>query len=69
LDPFAAEFAYTGGRIDYKGQADEAEVCQAVAVCVRELIQQLGLNDVIRQELSAWRRRYDRKLDQFGIVI
>lgn len=69
LDPFAAEFTYAGGRIDYTGQAGDAELCQAVVVCVREIIQQLGLADTMRQDLSAWRRRYDRELQQFDIVI
>jgi len=69
LDPFAGEFTYAGGQIRYTGNSDPAELCQAVAVCVRELTQQLGLNEAIRPELAAWRNKYAQQLETLKILI
>jgi len=69
LDPFAAEFSYSEGRIQFTGSAAQAEVIQALAVCSRELIEQLGLAETIRTELAAWRRKYARQIQALAIII
>ncbi|MGM0787524.1 MAG: hypothetical protein ACQETG_07405, partial [Thermodesulfobacteriota bacterium] len=43
LDPFLAEFRYSGGKVSYEGQAEWGELVGAVEECVYEIAQANGL--------------------------
>jgi hypothetical protein len=63
LDPFAAEFEYTDGRVRYSGASPMEQVMVGVWANIRELAAELGLARKLQDALKPWRERY---ADQIG---
>jgi hypothetical protein len=58
LDPFDAEFQYTGGKILYEGGTPEEEVFKGVIQCLKELLSQLGVENIFEAEFLRLDERY-----------
>jgi hypothetical protein len=69
LDPFAGEFEYADQEVNYTGNASEKELAGGVAACVRELAEDLGILDRLREELAPWSNRYSEILGELGVSI
>ncbi len=69
LDPFAAEFKYSGGRLSFSGDAPQQHLVEGVVECVRELVSELGVEKRFNRELTSWQKRYIDEVAAFGIEI
>lgn len=54
LDPFANEFKFVDQKIKYTGNASDEELTKGVAECVRELADELGVLQLLKQEITTW---------------
>ena len=48
LDPFAAEFKYSRGKIDFTGRKDEKKFIQSILTCIEEIAVELGIKSQIK---------------------
>ena len=69
LDPFAAEFDYRDGRITFNGETPDQRLAEGVTTCVRELVDDLRLGSVLRDNLRAWQQRFAAALTRMQIRI
>ena len=69
LDPFAAEFEYSDRRIKYYGQSGEKELADGVITSVKELAEELGILTEVKKNLVLWTDKYEKKIEELGIVI
>ncbi|MFO7727342.1 MAG: hypothetical protein R6X11_03345 [Desulfonatronovibrio sp.] len=69
LDPFLAEFRYSGGKISYKGSAGFDELVGAVEECVYEIANENGFLSQLRSRLDDWRKQFADEIDKFDIKL
>ncbi|MCF8110093.1 MAG: hypothetical protein K9J85_01250 [Desulfobacteraceae bacterium] len=69
LDPFLAEFRYSGGRISYKGEAGPKELVGAIEECAYEIAHENSLLSQLRSTLDDWRRRFADEIDEFDVKL
>ena len=69
LDPFAAEFQYTKGRVQFTGNASDKQLSNGIAESVKELADELGMLPRLLDDLVPWGKKYSQKIDDFGIMI
>ncbi|MFW6080363.1 MAG: hypothetical protein ACOC7W_00505 [Desulfosalsimonas sp.] len=69
LDPFLAEFRYSGGRVTYEGQAALGDLVGAVEECVYEIASANGLLSQLRGSLDSWRGEFADEIAQFEIKL
>jgi hypothetical protein len=67
LDPFAAEFEYSGRKINFSGDAGDDELANGVIVSICELAEELNLKADFTTYLTTWRRKYQKLLSSLGI--
>jgi hypothetical protein len=67
LDPFAAEFRYSGGSISYSGDAGDEALVQAIAECVTEIAGNLGISPDLRSELHSWRKEFANEVITYDL--
>ncbi|MBS3809599.1 MAG: hypothetical protein KGY38_05555 [Desulfobacterales bacterium] len=67
LDPFAADFKYSGGKVSYSGYADWDEVVGAIEECVYEIAQTHGLLSRLRSQLDDWRSEFADEIARFNV--
>jgi|GEM_PF-220226 len=67
LDPFAAEFRYSEGKISYAGEAGNEAVVSAISECVSELAEDLELSSPLRQALYSWRQEFADEIIEFEL--
>ena len=68
LDPFAAEFEYSDRKIKYSGQAGEKELADGVITSVKELAEELGILTEMKKYMALWADKYEKKIEELGIV-
>jgi hypothetical protein len=69
LDPFAAEFRYTGGKVIFSGKASERELVASIVDCVLDMAAQLHMTDVFKKYIAPWKKKYTNELIDFNIEI
>jgi hypothetical protein len=67
LDPFAAEFRYAGGKVQFSGKADQAQLVAAIVECVTELAENHGVFGQLHKNLDGWRRDFLDEIIAFDI--
>ena len=67
LDPFAAEFQYSEGKITFAGLASEKDIASGVIEVVKELAKDLGLLPQLISEIGPWSRENAQELARLGI--
>ena len=67
LDPFSAEFRYSGGKVEYTGEPDLDVLAKAISECVVEIAQRNELTAVLRQELHPWRNKFANEVVEFDL--
>jgi hypothetical protein len=67
LDPFAAEFEYVDQEIRYSGVTDDKTLSTGVLECCRELAEELGLLNDLRERLNPWLDEYGSRLAAMGL--
>ena len=69
LDPFAAEFQYAEGEVEFTGKADEKQLAKGVFENVRELAEDLGILPQLQKELVPWTEKYRRYIEKFDLKL
>jgi hypothetical protein len=67
LDPFADEFNYADRKIYFTGTVGDEEFARGVVMSVKEITEELALENDFKSYLESWLKKYARKLDQLGI--
>ncbi|MFP4193823.1 MAG: hypothetical protein ACOCQI_00450 [Desulfosalsimonas sp.] len=67
LDPFLAEFKYSGGKITYNGTAGPNELVSAIEECVYEIAHENGLLSQLRSRLDDWRSQFADEIVGFDV--
>jgi len=67
LDPFAAEFQYAKGKVQYTGKADNELLARAIVECVGELADELGMQHVLPKHLVDWTTTYSYEIKKLNI--
>ncbi|RJP85666.1 MAG: hypothetical protein C4518_15470 [Desulfobacteraceae bacterium] len=69
LDPFAAEFRYSGGKVTFNGKASERELAASIVECVEDMAAHLSMTDVFRKYIAPWKKKYTDEIIDFNIEI
>lgn len=67
LDPFAAEFRYSNGKVTFNGKASQKELVASITECVKDMMSDLGMTAVFRKYLAAWKKNYTDEIIDFNI--
>jgi len=68
LDPFAAEFEYSDRKIKYSGHAGEKELADGVITSTKELAEELEILTEVKKYMASWNDKYEKKIEELGIV-
>lgn len=69
LDPFAGEFDYSEGKIQYEGEASYEEVLKAIIQCVNEIVLDLNLTKSYSDLLSNLKSKHNQDLKRLNITL
>lgn len=69
LDPFLAEFRYSGGKVSYEGDAEWRELVVAVEECVHEIAHAHGLVSQLHGQLEDWRKQFADEIAEFDLKL
>jgi hypothetical protein len=67
LDPFAAEFRYSNGKVTFSGRASQKELVASITECVKDMALSLGMTAVFRKYLATWKKNYTDEIIDFNI--
>ena len=67
LDPFAAEFRYSNGKVTFNGSAGQKELVASIVECVKDMTTDLGMTAVFRKYLMTWKKKYTDEIIDFNI--
>jgi hypothetical protein len=67
LDPFAAEFEYSDGKITFTGESGDQDLVSGVVESVQELAEEMGLTFELNNYMASWLEKYANKLSGFDI--
>ena len=69
LDPFAADFSYSNGKIDYTGHADLDVVAEGLIECLKEISEENKMQKWLSKHLLPWNEKYSKEINTFQIVL
>ncbi|MBU0987647.1 MAG: hypothetical protein KKH68_10400 [Proteobacteria bacterium] len=69
LDPFAAEFQYTAGKVQFFGKAKDVQLVRGVVESVYELADDLDMLAQVRKNLVPWYNKYSKEIEKYDIGI
>lgn len=69
LDPFAAEFSYANGKIDYNGKAGLEKVAEGLIESLREIAEENKMQKWLSKHLTPWNEKYSREINRLNIRI
>jgi len=67
LDPFAGEFAYSGNRIHFGGNASEGKVAEGLLAALSSLAEENGVQAEFRSSMDGWFKKHGRSLIMPGV--
>jgi len=67
LDPFVAEFEYSGDKITFTGDAKDKELANGIIEVVKELADELGLPEQLMEEIKPWSQKYSKEIAEFDL--
>ncbi len=62
LDPFAAEFEYSNGNIEYSGREDESLVAEGLIECMLEISDENKMQKWLSKHLLPWKEKYSNEI-------
>lgn len=63
LDPFAAEFQYSNGKITYTGRTNIADVASGLMHCLDEISVENDMQKWLIKHLGSWEEKYSREIE------
>lgn len=67
LDPFAAEFKYSAGKVTFTGRVSQTVLVNAIIECIMEIAMTLGIMNQLRRQLDPWRKGFADEVMKFDI--
>lgn len=67
LDPFAAEFQYSNGRITFTGTADDKNLAKGLVECLNEIALENEMQSWLKKHLMPWQEKYSREIHALKI--
>lgn len=67
LDPFAAEFEYSNGKIEYSGREDESFVAEGLIECILEISDENKMQNWLSKHLLPWQEKYSNEINTLKI--
>jgi hypothetical protein len=69
LDPFAGEFEYANGRIQFAGIATDRELVSGITHSLRQLAQELELVPQFLENSAGWSEKYAKQIETFNLKL
>ena len=69
LDPFAAEFKYSNGKINYSGKVDDIKLANGLIDCLYEISNENNMQSWLKKHISPWKEKYSREIALVEIKI
>lgn len=69
LDPFAAEFRYSHGKIQLEGDTTDEELTHGVVESISELADELDAFNLFKNNLVTWMKKYKEEVQIYDIGI
>jgi len=66
LDPFAAEFQYSDGKIEYSGDASTATLAKGIVDCIKEIAEEIDIYYPLLKAVVPWTEKYSEEIDKSG---
>ena len=66
LDPFAAEFHYEAGKIDYSGDASAAALAQGIIDSIKEIAEEIDIYYPLLKAIVPWTEKYSVEIEKAG---
>ncbi len=63
LDPFAAEFQYTDGTIEFSGDASLAILARGMVDCIKEIAEEVDIYYPLLKAIVPWTEKYAAEID------
>lgn len=67
LDPFAGEFLYSNGKIEFSGDAQPRDIFMGVTESVKELARELKVWPKFSKEINPWVKKYSGLISSLGV--
>jgi len=67
LDPFAAEFQYADGKIEYNGEADTDIVARGIVDCVKEIAEEIDIYHPLLKAIVPWTKKHADKIEKVNV--
>jgi len=64
LDPFAAEFQYADGKIDYSGDAGTDILARGIVECIKELAEEVDIYHPLLKAIVPWTDKYESEIEK-----
>jgi len=64
LDPFAAEFHYADGQIDYSGDAGTDILARGIVECVKEIAEEIDIYYPLLKAIVPWTEKYAAEIEK-----
>ena len=64
LDPFAAEFHYADGQIDYSGEAGTDVLARGIVECVKEIAEEVDIYYPLLKAIVPWTEQYAAEIEK-----
>ncbi len=66
LDPFAAEFHYADGKIEYNGTASTATLARGIIDCIKEIAEEIDIYYPLLKAIVPWTETYSAEIENAG---
>ena len=66
LDPFAAEFKYADGKIEYNGNASTAALARGIVDCIKEIAEETDIAYPFLKAIVPWTEKYSSEIEKAG---
>jgi hypothetical protein len=64
LDPFAAEFQYADGKIEYSGEAGTDALARGIVDCIKEIAEEIDIYYPLLKAIVPWTNKYIAEIEK-----
>jgi len=64
LDPFAAEFQYADGKIEYSGKAGTDILARGIVDCIKEIAEEIDIYYPLLKAIVPWTNKYAAEIEK-----
>jgi len=64
LDPFAVEFHYADGQIDYSGEASTDILARGIVECIKEIAEEIDIYYPLLKAIVPWTEKYAAEIEK-----